>query len=670
MPSAWTGDRIDALLSRPIEPIATSWLYRAGLAGLAASLVILQAIYLAMVAGAAYLTYAYLIRLPAILVTLRIGYLSILAFAPLVAGVIVTFFLLKPLLARPAAPPEFLELDPAAEPAIFAFVQRLCWALGAPMPSCIEIDLRVNASARLRRGWRSMFTNDLALTIGLPLAAGLTVRQFTGVLAHEFGHFSQQAGMRMYFLTFSIRRWFARVAFERDQWDARLEQWGENEGWRTRSIVWVASITVEASRWILRGLLQIANILSAWFSRQMEFDADRHEAAVVGTETFKETMLRLPVLEHCSRHAWSIVGRSSHGQRLCDDFPALVTNRDSVLAEDLRTELAASHLAETAERWATHPAPSARIDSTAAIQGLLTPGIAESESAAALFVDFAGLCRRATLGHYELELPAQMGSMKLVPIAEFLLETSAQARRAEATQSMFGPANQPSRWFRLPDGPLASDTIHLVMTDKDETEEYWRLLNESLNRHAALEFVRAGGRVKPEAFQLMSSEPETVEAQAAASRKDLDEEIARLRNMFADVGHLLKEPDDALVAAYRALSAEQETLLELRHAWLALEIVSNNIQMLAAASAANALEKQTARITSACDAIVARLRPLPPVTVIEAEGATGLAAQLLLKGASELSPQELALRVLNRADVLAVELLGELCARVSADKQD
>ncbi len=53
----------------------------------------------------------------------------------------------------------------------------------------------VNASAGLRRGLLSLFSHDLVLTIGLPLVQGLSLREFTAVLAHEFGHFRQGGGM-------------------------------------------------------------------------------------------------------------------------------------------------------------------------------------------------------------------------------------------------------------------------------------------------------------------------------------------------------------------------------------------------------------------------------------------------------------------------------------------
>ena len=104
---------------------------------------------------------------------------------------------------------EPLELDAASEPALFAFVNRLCRALGAPLPERVFVDLEVNASAAFHRNWWGLLRGRLTLTIGLPLVAGVNVHQLAGILAHEFGHFSQRAGMRLIFLIVTIRNWFA-----------------------------------------------------------------------------------------------------------------------------------------------------------------------------------------------------------------------------------------------------------------------------------------------------------------------------------------------------------------------------------------------------------------------------------------------------------------------------
>ena len=104
---------------------------------------------------------------------------------------------------------------------------------GAPMPVRIDLDCNLNASASFRKGASSLLSNDLVLTIGLPLVAGLNLRQFVGVVAHEFGHFSQGFGLRLSYLVRGINVWFARVVYERDAWDVALEEWSmEAEDWR------------------------------------------------------------------------------------------------------------------------------------------------------------------------------------------------------------------------------------------------------------------------------------------------------------------------------------------------------------------------------------------------------------------------------------------------------
>jgi len=105
--------------------------------------------------------------------------------------------------------------------------------------------------------------------------------------------------------------------------------------------------------------------------------------------------------------------------------------------------------------------------------------------------------------------------------------------------------------------------------------------------------------------------------------------------------------------------------LELRHACGALLIVSRNAHFLQAAAAANARDDQTARIRRIGKGIIQRLSAVPAAPVIEDTGATTLAGQLLLSGSEQLSPEELAARILERADVTAGEILGELCAHIA-----
>ncbi len=672
-PFRWTTEEIDRFLAQPVRQIRTNWGYRLGLVLVALLLLFLQAVYLGMIAAAGGATVWYITRLPAIIASTNVNFITlILIAAPLVAGVVVTFFLFKPILARPAKPPEHLQLDPKTDPMIFAFVQRLCKILGTPKPTRIDVNLEVNASARFRRGWYSLHTTDLTLSIGLPLAAGLTVNQFAGVLAHEFGHFSQHAGMRLHFLIASIRRWFARVTYERDKWDVKLEGWRRGSGWRIRMILHVAYGTVQASRWVLRGLLYVANMASAWFSRQMEFDADRREAALVGAETFEETLSRLPVLSFSAQQSWQKLEKTWGARRLCDDFAQLVKNRDSGLPAEVRQNIIASTTDEKPNRWNTHPTAPERVANVSGQVGML-PGAdffagRGEPHAESLFADFAGLCRQATLHHYQNSLGGELATAAVVPAAEFLASYQLQDRRLSALRSFFGPADQPARWFRLPEETFEGGEW-MTTVAKEPAEEYWRLLTESLNRNSGLQFLRAGGKIKPESFHLSSGDLETAEREALASRTALNNEIAALGERFLSRGQLLAQTDSPFRSAYLAICAEQQSLLELRHRWVTLRVLRQNLRFLPSAAAANAFEVRQQLLSDYCDAILRRLAKVPSPITEDGDAPQTFAEQILLSDGASLSVEDRCARVLNRTDALAEETLGELCAEFAERTQ-
>ena len=141
---------------------------------------------------------------------------------PAIAGVVLMFFMVKPILARPPARQEPLPIDAEAEPILFAFIDEICRQVRAPRPRRVQVDCTVNASAGLMRGPFNVLRGDLVLTIGLPLVAGLSIRELAGVLAHEFGHFAQGGGLRLTATVRGVNAWFGRVVYERDEWDVTV----------------------------------------------------------------------------------------------------------------------------------------------------------------------------------------------------------------------------------------------------------------------------------------------------------------------------------------------------------------------------------------------------------------------------------------------------------------
>ena len=65
----------------------------------------------------------------------------VLAYAtPAVAGAVLVFFMVKPILARPSKRRDPLEVDESGEPALFALIAEICRQVGARRPRRIQVD--------------------------------------------------------------------------------------------------------------------------------------------------------------------------------------------------------------------------------------------------------------------------------------------------------------------------------------------------------------------------------------------------------------------------------------------------------------------------------------------------------------------------------------------------
>lgn len=329
----------------------------------------------------------------------RIWLLALVVYlAPLVAGGILVLFMIKPLFARPAKRSKPRSLDRNQESFLFAFVDRVCLAVGAPRPKRIDVDCDVNASASFRRGAWSMLGNDLVLTIGLPLVAGLNLRQFAGVLAHEFGHFSQGAGMRLSYLVRSVSWWLTRSVYERDQWDEWLIAAARESDIRIGIIFYLSLGFVWCTRKVLWVLMMLGHVISGFMLRQMEFDADCYEARLAGSDAFEATMRRLKVLGVATQGAYADLGEFYREGRLGDDLPRLIVANIGQITDQGRKLIEQQADEEKAGWFSTHPADCDRI---AQARAEAAPGIFRVEQPATLlFRDFAALSKTCTFDFY------------------------------------------------------------------------------------------------------------------------------------------------------------------------------------------------------------------------------------------------------------------------------
>lgn len=421
-------------LQTKLEPVPLPFTYKAALGVVAFAMVLLPLLYVALVGAVAWSVVWYAWHGWGLLAGISSTKVRVFLYLiPLVAGGTVSFFLIKPLFARRQRSDDEITLDPAAEPLLFELVRRTALAVGAPIPREIRLDKQVNASASFRRGLWSLFSDDLVLTIGVPLAAGLTLEQLAGVLAHEFGHFGQRAGMRLSYVIRSVNFWFARVVYERDQFDHSLEQTVKNGGdWRLQGVAGIAAGCVWLSRAILKGLMYLGHMLSSSLLRQMEFDADRYAVRLVGREVHASVLRDVFVLSQAYQVTLSGVW-DQYRQRTLSDSLAAVMHADRQRFSGPLDAAYREHLAEgRTHLFDTHPTDRERI--AASLSGPATGVFACSLPASVLFRDFTSLERTVSRDLFQSILGRELSDGALVPAAQALAAMEESRADSEAAE--------------------------------------------------------------------------------------------------------------------------------------------------------------------------------------------------------------------------------------------
>jgi hypothetical protein len=472
-------------------------------------------------------------------------------FAPLLAGVVVLFFLFKPLLAGRAKGAQPLALNPSDNPLLYAFIAKICDAVGAPSPSRIDLDCELNASASFRRGFLSMMGHDLVLTIGLPLVANLSARELAGVIAHEFGHFTQGAGMRLSYIIRSINFWFARVAYQRDAWDEALEEWSnEVEDGRVAIIVWTVQIAVWFSRLVLKLLLFTGHIISGFMLRQMEYDADAYQIQVVGTETFEVTHRKLATLSAALELTYKQIHATwKKNHQLPDNLSELLRQAHDQLPPAVLQKIEDTLGLHRTSLFDSHPSPAARIRQA---RKAGEPGIFHDDRPASeLFASFEHPARFVTLLHYTDDLGIPITQQMLLHVESTRPRSSGQpaAAAAQASDEYFLgvlPLLTPLRLATpAPSSNYEADAAELEQLSASLRQvagqlapiasQYADASNKLLQARAALRLLGAGVAIPPEQYALTDASADSArsaKAEALATR-------ATLRHSLHEVGEAL-----------------------------------------------------------------------------------------------------------------------------------
>jgi Zn-dependent protease with chaperone function len=608
---------LDAFEGR-MEPTKVSPLYQAGLGVVALAMVLLPVIYIGLIVAMGWAVWWHVQHDTVIFEHARgraIVVAAVVYAAPAVAGAVFVLFLIKPLFSRGVKPPPPFKLSEAEEPLLFGFVRKICDQVGAPVPREIRLDTQVNASAGFRRGMWSFFGRDLVLVIGTPLVAGMTMRQVAGVLAHEFGHFAQGAGMRFSYIIRRVNAWFARVVFERDAWDDRLDLWARSEEWYLKVIFMLAKGGVWLGRKVLWCLMHAGHAISCFMSRQMEFDADSYEAKLAGSSEFGRTAERLRMLGVSRGAAMNDAYQTFQTRELPDDLAALVLWREQVMPGEVRSKLDQS-VNESTTRWNdTHPADPDRVKAALALNA---PGVFHLEAPATqLFRDFTATSRAVTRHAYEHEFGLAVDQVRLKDASSMTEDRQAADSSDKALDAFYGKSFHfmrvsPLEWpvpspvlpaiavpsMDLPVPTAVSSTPPPVPEMNEEA--YLKLLGqyvehqgEILNQTIARDLIEAGFNITtPAEFSISSSTKSAAESALnvskqrlqdvgrqmegyeAALAKRLRNGLDRWREQHADADSTARL--DRLLAAQRVLARLISNVLQASRAKRSLELLFAN----------------------------------------------------------------------------------------------
>jgi Zn-dependent protease with chaperone function len=263
--------------------------YRLQVLAVLVSLVLFVLLYLALVAGAAYLVYLSIaFPLPGV------HWLLLLAKAGAVLlSALLFLFLLRGLFKRRRADKlPGVEVTEERQPRLFAFIRRLCAETNAPVPHRVFLSPDVNAAVFYHDSLLSLIVPARKnLLIGLGLVNALNLSEFKAVLAHEFGHFSQRS-MKLGAYVYQANHIAANVVYGRDWLDDLLVALRDTDD-RLALVVLLFEGIAAVLRRILVGTFRVINFLNAALSRQMEFNADLVAVSVTGSDALIHALARL-----------------------------------------------------------------------------------------------------------------------------------------------------------------------------------------------------------------------------------------------------------------------------------------------------------------------------------------------------------------------------------------
>jgi Zn-dependent protease with chaperone function len=328
-----------------------------------------------------------------------------------------------------------IEINSREQPVLLAFIHKVCGDTHAPLPHRVYVSPEVNAAVFYHESILSLFLpTPKNLLIGLGLVNELNLSEFKAVLAHEFGHFSQQT-MKLGRYVYTSNRVIADLVFGRDWLDVVVQAIGQLDI-RIAFIAWIFAGVLWVVRQCLKALFRLINFANFALSREMEYNADLVAVTVTGSDALIHGLARLDFATASLAQAWQDLMKAAqhklytrdvfyHQKRAGNylrsqpdlaDFGTVPT-----VAEDM---LQTVHVfkpddTSTREMWATHPS---NYDREVNAKKHYVPGSVDERSPWLLFENAGALCERMSRVVYEQTLGLKEPKLDAPEVVQTLID--------------------------------------------------------------------------------------------------------------------------------------------------------------------------------------------------------------------------------------------------------
>lgn len=221
------------------------------------------------------------------------------------SGFTILYFLIKFIFASNKIDTnDLIEVTEQDQPELFSLIHELVNEIETDFPKKVYLSHNVNASVFYNSSFWSMFLPvKKNLQIGIGLINSLTRQELKGILAHEFGHFSQRS-MKVGSYVYNVNNVIFNMLYNNESLKKMQNSLMNLSGYAAITLG-LSSISINGIQKILRVLYEYININYLALSREMEFHADEIAVHVAGSKAMSDGLLRLSFANYAFETAFN-----------------------------------------------------------------------------------------------------------------------------------------------------------------------------------------------------------------------------------------------------------------------------------------------------------------------------------------------------------------------------